>query len=195
MLRDLDQMSEMVHGALSFLRDGEGVRSRALVDLASLLQTVCDEWADAGDAVSYEGPDRLAGHVHATELRRAVENLVENAIKHGRTRVTVRLRASAPQEVEIDVIDEGPGIPGERKRAMLEPFTRGDDARSMNEASPGFGLGLAIARSAAEAHGGDLVLRDGSPCGLIATLRIGIGPDPDRVPEDPEPLTRRGSGS
>ena len=174
LLRDLDQMGAMVHSALAYLRDGRDRQTKSLVDLASLLHTICDDSTDAGGTVSYEGPDQVLAQLCVDDVNRAVTNLVENALKHGGTPVVVRLRLATGPDLEVDVIDHGPGIPDERKAAMLEPFARGDAARTMNEASPGFGLGLAIARAAAEAHAGELVLRNAAPSGLIATLRLPV---------------------
>lgn len=168
-LRDLDQMSAMIHAALSYLRDGQTTEGRSLMDLASLLQTICGEFADVGHAVSYQGPDHLVVLVRSDEISRAVANLVENGVKWG-TRVIVRLSLPSANAVDIDVVDDGPGIPGD-KEAMLQPFARGDAARGMNEPS-GFGLGLSITRAIAEAHGGGLFLLDAEPTGLIARLRL-----------------------
>lgn len=181
MLRDLDQMGAMVHAALSYLRDGQDTQSRSLVDLASLLQTVCHDFADTGEKVTYEGPDHLLASLRADEIRRAVGNLVENALKYGGACAIVRLRPASRNEVDIEVVDRGPGIPNELKAAMLEPFARGDAARTMGDRSAGFGLGLAIARSAAEAHGGSLLLQDGEPSGLVAVLRLPTGDKPDQA--------------
>jgi signal transduction histidine kinase len=176
-LRDLDQMSAMIHAALSYLRDGQSAEARSLVDLASLLQTVCDAFADMGHDVAYEGPDHLLATLRSDEISRAVTNLVENAVKFG-TRAVVRLRPASKEAVEIEVVDNGPGIPDGDKEAMLEPFARGDAARDLNSAG-GFGLGLSIVRTIAEAHGGQLSLHDGQPSGLIARLHL-----PHAVPSD-----------
>lgn len=173
MLRDLDQMSAMIHAALSYLRDGQTAEGRCLMDLASLLQTICDEFADIGHAVSYEGPDHLVAAVRSDEISRAVTNLIENGVKWG-TRVVVRLRAASPDAAEIEVADDGPGIPDTDKKAMLKPFARGDAARGMNGPC-GFGLGLSIARAIAEAHDGELTLHDAQPSGLVARIRLPIG--------------------
>jgi signal transduction histidine kinase len=191
MLRDLDQMSAMIHAALSYLRDGQSAEARSLVDLASVLQTICDEFTDVGHTVGYEGPDHLLAAVRADEVNRAVVNLVENAVKFG-TCAVVRLRPIASESVEIDVVDDGPGIPDPDKDAMLQPFARGDVARGMNGPS-GFGLGLSIARAVAEAHGGELTLHDAQPSGLIARLRlpIGSGQDERAAPEPPSPAVRK----
>jgi signal transduction histidine kinase len=174
LLRDLDQMGAMVHSALAYLRDGRDRQTKSLVDLASLLQTICDDFTDAGETVSYEGPDQVLANLCVEDVNRAVTNLVDNALKHGGTPVDVRLRLATGRDLEVDVIDHGPGIPDERKMAMLEPFARGDAARTMNEETPGFGLGLAIARAAAEAHAGELVLRNAVPSGLIARVRLPV---------------------
>ena len=71
----------------------------------------------------------------------------------------------------IDVEDDGPGLSATQKIAMLQPFVRGDDARTMDQAS-GFGLGLSIAQAVARAHGGELSLHDRAPHGLIARITL-----------------------
>jgi signal transduction histidine kinase len=75
--------------------------------------------------------------------------------------------------VSIDVEDDGPGISDARKDAMLEPFVRGDDARNMDEVT-GFGLGLSIARTIVQAHGGELSLNDRQPRGLIVRIELPV---------------------
>src|SRR5205085_7814757 len=94
-------------------------------------------------------------------LTRAVTNLVENGIKHG-SMVTVKLRALTKNHVEIDVSDDGPGIPSSLRAKVLEPFFKGDSARALPEQS-GFGLGLSIARDIVRSHGGDIDLLDHAP--------------------------------
>lgn len=169
MLADLDQMRRMTEGVVSFLRDGQQRPAATRVDLATGLQTICDQFADIGHRVDYRGPDHLAIMAASDELHRAVSNIVDNAVRYGRA-VEVRLVAT-PEAVTIEVEDDGPGIVDARKPAMLEPFGRGDEARPMNQAS-GFGLGLSIARAVAEAHGGTLTLHDRVPHGLIVRLTL-----------------------
>ncbi|HVZ51012.1 MAG TPA: ATP-binding protein [Pseudolabrys sp.] len=172
MLRDLDQMKAMTDDVLSFLRDGEKHEAATSVDVASLLQTVCDGFADMGHNVVYEGPAHLAVRARPDDLQRAIANLADNAVRHGQ-RVGMRLTATEIQAV-IEVADDGPGIPDERKAAMLEAFVRGEDARTMDDHA-GFGLGLSIARAVAEAHGGALTLGDRVPHGLIARIVLPRG--------------------
>lgn len=168
MLRDLDQMKAMIDAALSYLRDGSR-EEMTRVDAATLLQSICDEFADAGHGVSYSGPSHVAIDAHPDNLQRAIRNLVDNAIRYG-GRAAVRLSLLA-SSIRIEVEDNGPGISDADKTAMLEPFVRGDAARSMND-SHGFGLGLAIARGIAETHHGTLTLHDGRPSGLIARIEL-----------------------
>jgi signal transduction histidine kinase len=167
-LRDLDQMQSMLESVLLLLRSGKAGRP-TLVDVAALLQMICEEFSDCGHAVIYQGPGRAPLTVRPDEIRRAITNLVENAVRFG-TEVAVKL-AAAGDRVIIEVSDNGPGIPDERKSAMLEPFVRGEEARTM-DATSGFGLGLSIAQAVAHAHGGSLSLHDNDPHGLVARILL-----------------------
>jgi signal transduction histidine kinase len=167
-LRDLDQMQSMLESVLSLFRSGSAGKP-TLVDAAALLQMICEQFSDVGHAVTYEGSDRFTLMMRPEEFGRAVTNLLENAVRFG-TVVTVRLAVSSDQAT-IEVSDNGPGIPDERKPAMLEPFVRGEEARTMDETS-GFGLGLSIAQAVVHAHGGTLSLHDNDPHGLLARIVI-----------------------
>ena len=90
--------------------------------------------------------------------------------------VTIRLDVDGTKLV-IDVEDDGPGMSDARKQEMLEPFVRGDDARTMDD-STGFGLGLSIARAIALAHGGELSLHDRQPHGLIVRMQLPVWQQP-----------------
>jgi len=171
MLRDLDQMRSMLESVLSFLRNDRKLESMTLVDIASTLQLVTDQFADMGHKVAYQGPEHAMATVRPDDLHRSVTNLVENAVRFG-AEATVRLIAS-PDLMTIEVEDDGPGISDARKDVMLEPFVRGDDARNMDEAS-GFGLGLSIARTIVLAHGGTLSLNDRQPHGLIVRIQLPV---------------------
>jgi signal transduction histidine kinase len=172
MVRDLAQMQAMAESILSHLRAGHARRDLAPVDLASLVETVCDEFADLGHRVAYDGPAHAAMRADAETLHRALANLVDNAVRYGGEAV-VRLAASAAA-VSVDIVDRGPGIPADRKAAMLEPFVRGEAARSMDDTA-GFGLGLSVARAAVAAHGGTLSLLDNEPRGLIVRVTLPVG--------------------
>lgn len=167
-VRDLDQMQSMLESVLSLLRSESPVEP-TLVDVAALLQMVCEQFSDSGFSVTYSGPDRAAFILRPNEIIRAVTNLVENATRFG-THIDVALLTVEDQLV-IDVSDDGPGIPDDRKAAMLEPFVRGEEARTMDETAV-FGLGLSIAQAIVTAHDGTLELLDNAPKGLRVRLRL-----------------------
>jgi signal transduction histidine kinase len=171
MLGDLDQMRSMLESVLSFLRNDRKLESMTLVDIASTLQLVTDQFTDMGHKVSYDGPGHAMATVRPDDLHRSVTNLVENAVRFG-AEATIRLDLSADQLI-IDVEDDGPGISDARKDNMLEPFVRGDDARNMDEAA-GFGLGLSIANAIVLAHGGALSLHDRQPHGLVVRIQLPV---------------------
>jgi signal transduction histidine kinase len=171
MLIDLDQMRAMLESVLSLLRNDRKVEAMTLVDIASTLQLVADQFADMGYMVAYDGPVQATAVARPNDLHRGITNLVENAVRFG-AEVTIRLEVSG-SKLTIDVEDDGPGISDERKQAMLEPFVRGDDARNMDDTT-GFGLGLSIARAIAIAHGGELSLHDRQPHGLIVRMQLPI---------------------
>jgi signal transduction histidine kinase len=171
MLSDLEQMRSMLEAVLSFLRNDRKLESMTLVDIASTLQLVTDQFADMGHKVAYDGPAHAMATARPDDLHRSVTNLVENAVRFG-AETTIRLSVS-PDVATIEVEDDGPGISDARKDVMLEPFVRGDDARNMDEAS-GFGLGLSIARTIVLAHHGAMSLNDRQPHGLIVRIQLPV---------------------
>ncbi|MGY0572193.1 ATP-binding protein [Bradyrhizobium sp. RDM12] len=175
MLIDLDQMRSMLESVLSLLRNDRKIEAITLVDIASTLQLIADQFGDMGHVVHYEGPASATAAARPDDLHRGVTNLVENAVRFG-AEVTIRLDVSGTKLV-IDVEDDGPGISDTRKQEMLEPFVRGDDARTMDD-STGFGLGLSIARAIAIAHGGELSLHDRQPHGLIVRMQLPVWQQP-----------------
>ena len=170
-LKDLDRMNRMVDSALTYIRDGRDNEQAVAIDLPALLRTVSDNFTDVGEEVSYEGEERLSIVARPDALVRAVENLVENALKYG-SHAVVRSGWNDAQHVFIEVEDNGTGIPEGQRSAMLEPFVRGDVARSSS--AGGFGLGLSITDSIARAHGGTLVLSSGKLGGLLARLVLPV---------------------
>lgn len=168
-IRDLEAMQIMVHSALSFLRDQATTGTHVRGDLSSLVQTICDGFGDTGREVGFSGPQQVYVDGDPDQLGRAITNLIENGLKFG-TSVTVKLHVT-DRMVHIDVQDDGPGIPEAEKSRVLEPFYRGDQARSL-DGQHSFGLGLSISRAIAEAHQGSLSLHDAQPTGLVARLTL-----------------------
>ncbi len=194
MLRDMDFMETSIAGALSYLREGGVAEAFELVDLPSLIETICDRFADAGFAVSHEMPQRLTVRARPQAISRAITNLVENGTKYAPS-VVVRLNVQGRQWAQIEVEDDGPGVPDAEKKAVLQPFYRAAAAR---ESSGGFGLGLAIAAEVARLHGGSLTLHDREPKGLRVCFRlphenVAAGQQPRCHPERSEgPLRQQG---
>ena len=170
LLHDITRMTHMLDETLNYLRGDARSESTSRVDLPSLLQTVCAEFADVGHAVSYEGPPHFTLTCRPNVLARAISNVVDNATKHG-TIVTVSLRVLGDRAAEIDVGDDGPGIPPSLREKVFDPFFKGDSARGTAVRS-GFGLGLSIARDVVRGHGGEIELVDRVPRGLIVRMRL-----------------------
>jgi signal transduction histidine kinase len=170
MLADADLMDSMLLKNLQALRDGGPSPDRGPIDLDSVLQTVCDQFADLGHKVSYNGGRHQVILGSLTELQRVFTNLVENAVSHAEE-VAVTLTQPSAKLVQVDVSDDGPGIPAADKLRVLEPFVRGEPARTVTERS-GFGLGLSIVRSLVEELGGRFELVDREPHGLIARVTL-----------------------
>ncbi len=170
MLGDADLMDSMLLKNLQALRGGGRSPDRCPIDLDSVLQTVCDQFADLGHKVSYNGGQHQIILGSLTELQRLFTNLVENAVSHAKE-VVVTLTQPSAKLVQVDVRDDGPGIAAADKVRVLEPFVRGEPARTVTDRS-GFGLGLSIVRSLVEELGGRLELLDHRPQGLIARVTL-----------------------
>jgi signal transduction histidine kinase len=170
MIRDLEDLNEMVQSALAFIRDSRVENAATRVDLPCLLQTICEQFAEMGQDVSYHGAQQMVVMARPDALQRAVTNLVENALKFG-TKATIELQDLPDGNLAIDILDEGPGLADADPKELIRPFVRGDNARTQNQQS-GFGLGLTIANSIIEAHGGKLTFRNRQPRGLSVRLTL-----------------------
>lgn len=173
MLADLDEMEQMISATLAFARDDAAAEPAAPIDLAALCRTVADEAADArpelAEAIGYEGPERLVLRARPVALKRALANLVSNALAYGGA---ARLRLHAPEGgvVRLEIEDDGPGIPEQELEAVFAPFRRLEASR--NRETGGTGLGLTISRNILRAHGGDVVLRNRAGRGLTAVVSL-----------------------
>lgn len=165
---DLDEMEAMITSTLAYLRGEAEQEPLRVADLAAILETLCDDASDAGHRASYDGPLQARLACRPIAMKRALANLIGNAVKYGGV-AHVSLHDSGTR-VEISVEDDGPGIPDDELEVAFEPFRRLDPAR--NPESGGSGLGLTIARQVAERHGGTVSLRNRPGGGLVATLTI-----------------------
>ncbi|MEO0464921.1 MAG: ATP-binding protein [Pseudomonadota bacterium] len=164
--RDLNQMSAMLDEYLAFAR-GEELEQDQPVNLTSLVKDICEQMEKP---VTLSSLDMISLMGRPMALRRAITNLISNAVSYG-GKVDVVLR-KGPAGADLIIDDDGPGIAPEQREEAFRPFTRLDDARSQNVA--GTGLGLALARDTARAHGGDVRLETSPLGGLRARLRLPV---------------------
>ncbi|WP_082441754.1 sensor histidine kinase [Sphingomonas sp. Leaf33] len=164
----VDEMARMLEDILSLARLGRSSEPPSEVDLAALVDAVAEDFRDLGHDVETRDADRLPWRVRPAMMRRAVRNLVENAIKYaGSAEVVVERR---PDGACIAVLDRGPGIPEDRLAHVFEPFIRVETSR--NRDTGGIGLGLALARAIVQEIGGTLTLTNRDGGGLAATITL-----------------------
>lgn len=169
MQNDLDQMETMIAETLAFAHDDIRKEKRSNLDLASLLASICDDYAEANQPVLYEGTrERVPYTGGAVALRRMFSNIIENAIKYG-NKADVDLTV-LECDLLISIQDEGKGISPHLLEQVFLPFYRTEDSRSRD--TGGIGLGLAVARDIARAHGGDIVLKNIATGGLLVTITL-----------------------
>ncbi len=168
MANDIDQMEEMIAAALTFVRDASRPGERTPLELSSLLESLCDEMAETGASTEVESGEKVVLEGDPMALRRLFSNLLENAVKFGgRARARV-FRDASSAFVEIE--DDGPGIPPSDREKVFEPFYRREPSRSRQ--TGGIGLGLAVVRSIARGHGGDVDLINRIGGGLTARVQL-----------------------
>lgn len=165
---DLQEMETMIAATLSFARDEAGAEPRVPTDLAALLAAIVADAKALGNDVGYRGPDHHQLVAGPMLLRRALANLIENAVRYGRcARVGL---AVLPGAVRIDIEDDGPGIPESEREKVFAPFYRLESSRSRD--TGGTGLGLTVARNAILAHGGAIALTNRPEGGLTVTVTL-----------------------
>ncbi|WP_297736995.1 ATP-binding protein [uncultured Maricaulis sp.] len=165
--RDLDEMEAMLDEYLDFAR-GEASEETARCDLVALTREAVEDARRQGGEIRFEPGEPLDAEVRPGAVRRALANLIGNALSFGDVvAVTV---SPAGSRVEIRVEDDGPGIPEEQYEDALKPFNRLDESRNQNR--KGVGLGLALARDVARNHGGDIRLGTSELGGLMAVISL-----------------------
>lgn len=123
----------MITATLAYLRGEAEQEQLRVTNLAAILETLCDDATDAGRNVSYDGPSQVRLACRPIAIKRALANLIDNAVKYGgAARVTLRDHGSS---VEVAVEDDGPGIPEAEIEAAFEPFRRLDPSRNRTRAA------------------------------------------------------------
>lgn len=177
MLDDIAEMELMLADTLAFATEEANAETYRWIDLAALIASLCDDMADLGHDVSYRGPNRMAFSCQPSAMRRALANLIGNAVIHGgNARVLLRDRDRA---IEIAIEDDGPGIPPDQLDRVFQPFYRLESSRSRQ--TGGSDLGLAVVRTIIGAHGGEVSLCNAERGGLIASVHLpAVAEDRDR---------------
>ncbi len=169
LLAEVDRLSALVEDLLILARTdaGPGAPPEA-VDLTELLDDVARRRPDARVPITVRCPPGLTAQAVADDLQRAVDNLVDNALRHAVGRVEVEAEAMG-DAVEIRVRDDGAGIAAQDRERVFERFARLDEARDRDRG--GTGLGLPIAQELVRRGGGQITLTDAGP-GLCAVIRL-----------------------
>ncbi|SEK48038.1 Signal transduction histidine kinase [Sphingomonas palmae] len=171
MVDTIAEMNRTLDDILSLARLGRPSEPVTEVDLAALVDAVVEDFRDLGADVNFEEAERLRIRLRPSLIRRAIRNLIENAIKYADgAEVTLR---PGPELIVISVADRGPGIPAERLADVFAPFTRLETSR--NRDTGGIGLGLALARAIVEEAGGQIALSNRDGGGLCAEITLPRG--------------------
>lgn len=171
----IEDIAATLDDILTLARIGRAGTLPVRAELAALTASVVEEFEDMGETVSLGQIARIALPVHVTWIRRALRNLISNALRYGGAAEVSLLREGGTDGdwAVLQVSDSGPGIPADRIAEMLEPFTRGEISR--NRATGGAGLGLTLARAIAEQHGGRLEITNRPEGGLCARIMLPQG--------------------
>lgn len=176
MLADLQEMEAMIGATLAFAREEAGQEDLEPLDLAAVMERLSGDWQDAGMPVEFMRP-RAAMPImgRRTALRRAVGNLVDNAVKYG-GKAEVRAAVDGDTAV-VEIDDDGPGVPEAEMENVFRPFYRLEGSRSRD--TGGTGLGLSVANDIVRAHGGEIKLENRLSGGLRVTVHLPLN-TPDR---------------
>ncbi|MDX1341574.1 MAG: ATP-binding protein [Reinekea sp.] len=166
MIVDLEELDAMVKGALDLGKSTDIHESIHAININQLVRTFKDEFKLMGTDIEIRGIARRPFFGKPLALKRAISNLINNAIFYGKD---VRLDlVDTRSELKIYVVDKGPGIPEEKLEKVFDPYVRLESSRNRN--TGGAGLGLSIARNIVHAHGGRLQLRNRVGSGLEAAI-------------------------
>jgi len=170
MVATIEQMAAMLEDILILARTGRARETTRGMDLAALTDALVEEYRELGQPVEMSPAKRLVVELQPNLIRRAIRNLIENAVTYGGS-ATVRVEERMGSAV-IAVSDRGSGLAPEQLGTVLDPFRRLEGSR--NRETGGSGLGLAIARAVAESHGGSLRLENRGEGGLVALLQLPV---------------------
>ena len=168
MIETISDMTETLDDILSLARLGRPNAQSEPLDLTALIDSAIEDFRDVGASVNWEGGEKIVVNGRANLLKRAIRNLIDNAVRYG-DGATVRVRAEASMAV-VEIDDRGPGIPPDALESVFEPFSRLEGSRNRNQG--GSGLGLTLARAIVREHSGELILENLPDRGLRARLTL-----------------------
>ncbi len=173
MLKSVSVMEKMLKATMTFAKEGEQSEERQYTDINSLLQTIVDEYDDKGIIVNYSGGASFIESIPPVTVRRMIENLVNNSSQYGGDKCEIFLEVNRHSRfLEFSVSDTGVGVDSSKIAEIMKPFSRLDSARDTE--SSNVGLGLSITKALANNFGGDLVLCNNLPTGLICRFTIAL---------------------
>ena len=167
LMRNVEELQALTEQVLSAARGAGGEKPRQ-VDLSALVESLVTDLDELGEPVSWANHAPAPISCRPNEIKRAVRNLVENAVAYGR-KADVRI-ADTGDGYDVLVEDEGPGIPENDRQRVFEPFVRLESSR--NEFTGGTGLGLTLVKAIAEGHGGEVHLENRPGGGLCARMHL-----------------------
>ena len=167
LLENLDELQALTEQVLSAAR-GTGGEVKRNVDLSALVESLIADLDDMGEPVVWRNHEPAPVTCRPNEIRRAVRNLVENAVAYG-ARAEVKI-AESGNGYDVVVEDDGPGIPDSDRQRVFEPFVRLESSR--NTATGGTGLGLTLVKAIVEGHGGAITLENRETGGLRASIHL-----------------------
>lgn len=174
LIRSVEEMSTMIESTLTFARGMVGTEDTITISLGDLFSELENEFAVIRNEpvkIFIDSPE-LDVRIKPIAIKRAIRNLIENALRYGNTADIQCSKHS--NEVIIDINDDGPGIPQEHLERVFDPFYRIEKSRSLE--TGGHGLGLAIVRTIVRAHGGEVTLANRHEGGLTARVTIPLTP-------------------
>jgi len=167
-VRTIEEASELLEDILELSRQGKSREPERTVDVSMIVEDIAEDYSETGAPVVADETERAVAVVRPVLLRRALRNLIDNAVTYGgNARLTVE---AAEGRIMIHVDDDGPGMSAEALASATDPFYRGEASR--NRETGGAGLGLTLAEAIARAHGGALVLENRPGKGFRATIDL-----------------------
>lgn len=170
LIESIEEMHTMAEATLTFAEGLSGSESSQTIEITDWMDALASDMVESFETV---GGPQISARVRPVSLRRALRNVIENAIRYGGgARVAWR---RAGDDLVIEVTDDGPGIPADALERVFDPFYRLEESRSLE--TGGHGLGLSIARSILRAHGGDIRLEIRPEGGTKAIMTLPISDD------------------